>query len=115
MNVCDDEAYFLSKVADDVNDWSRRYPNTPDFSLDVRVLDGYVGQGYGKASPAVFDLIAELARLEGVLLDPVYTGKAFAGMLAEIDEGRFQGCRDIVFVHTGGVFGIFPQSCGFNT
>jgi len=47
------------------------------------------------------------------VLDPVYTGKAFAGMVAEIASGRFEGCRDIVFVHTGGIFGVFPQRAGF--
>jgi D-cysteine desulfhydrase len=51
--------------------------------------------------------------MEGLVLDPVYTGKAFAGMLAEIASGRFAGCRDIVFVHTGGIFGVFPQRAGF--
>ena len=72
------------------------------------------GEGYGIASPEVFALIAELARLEGLVLDPVYTGKAFAGMLSEIEGGRFEGCDDIVFVHTGGIFGLFPQADGFD-
>ena len=114
INVCDDERYFLDKVAADTADWRRRYPGVPAVQADTRVLDGYVGDGYAKASPQVFELIAELCRLEGVLLDPVYTGKAFAGLVAEIAAGRFEGCRDIVFVHTGGIFGVFPQSGGFN-
>lgn len=109
INVCDDEQYFLDKVASDAADWRARYPGVPETDSQVRVIDGYVGQGYGIASPEVFDLIAELAALEGVVLDPVYTGKAFAGMLAEIAAGRFQGCQDIVFMHTGGIFGLFPQ------
>ena len=82
--------------------------------VTARVLDGYVGEGYGIAGPSVFALIAELARLEGLVLDPVYTGKAFAGMLEEIQQGRFSSCRDIVFMHTGGVFGLFPQREGFS-
>ena len=112
VNVCDDEQYFLDKVAADTADWRRRYPGVPAAEPRTRVIDGYVGQGYGIASPQVFALIAELAALEGVVLDPVYTGKAFAGMLAEIAAGRFQGCRDIVFMHTGGIFGLFPQRAG---
>jgi D-cysteine desulfhydrase len=112
VNVCDDEQYFLDKVAADTADWRHRYPGVPATNSQTRVIDGYVGQGYGIASPQVFALIAELAALEGVVLDPVYTGKAFAGMLAEIDAGRFQGCRDIVFMHTGGIFGLFPQRAG---
>lgn len=112
VNVCDDEKYFLDKVAADTADWRQRYPGVPEADSQTRVIDGYVGQGYGVASPQVFALIAELAAMEGVVLDPVYTGKAFAGMLAEIACGRFQGCRDIVFIHTGGIFGLFPQRAG---
>lgn len=114
VNVCDNERYFMDKVATDAQDWLRRYPDVPQVDIEPRVLDGYVGDGYGLASPAVFDLIAELAALEGVVLDPVYTGKAFQGMLAELEAGRFASTRDIVFVHTGGLFGLFPQSQGFN-
>jgi D-cysteine desulfhydrase len=114
VNVCDDERYFLDKVASDIDDWRERNPGAPDAQVQPRVLDGYVGEGYGIASPEVFALIAELARLEGLVLDPVYTGKAFAGMLSEIAGGRFEGCGDIVFVHTGGIFGLFPQADGFD-
>ena len=112
VNVCDDEAYFLNKVASDAALWRQRYPGAPAVEIVPRVLDGYVGQGYAIASPTIFALIAELARLEGLVLDPVYTGKAFAGMLTELAAGRFNGCRDIVFVHTGGIFGLFPQRDG---
>ena len=113
VNVCDDEQYFLNKVAADAQDWQQRYSVAPLPDLDIRVLDGYVGQGYGIASQEIFKLIAELAALEGLVLDPVYTGKAFNGMLAEIAAGRFQGVSDIVFMHTGGIFGLFPQRGGF--
>ncbi len=109
VNVCDDEAYFVNKVAGDTADWQQRYPDVPAVKAAPRVLDGYVGKGYAVADPHVFELIAELARLEGLVLDPVYTGKAFAGMLAELQQGRFDDCRDIVFIHTGGIFGLFPQ------
>jgi D-cysteine desulfhydrase len=112
--VCDDEQYFLDKVAADALDWGRRYPQAPAVEVQPRVIDGYVGQGYGIADATVFNLIADLAALEGLVLDPVYTGKAFSGMLAEIAAGRFEGTRDIVFVHTGGIFGLFPQRSGFS-
>jgi D-cysteine desulfhydrase len=112
VNVCDDAQYFLDKVASDTADWRRRYPQAPAVDIAPRVLDGYVGEGYAVATPAIFELISALSRLEGLVLDPVYTGKAFAGMLAEIATGRFEGCRDIVFVHTGGIFGLFPQRAG---
>ena len=113
VNVCDDEAYFLAKIAADAADWRKRYPHVPPLDIEPRVIDGYVGEGYGIAGPEVFALIAELAALEGIVLDPVYSGKAFHGMVEEIARGRFEGCRDIVFLHTGGVFGLFPQAAGF--
>ena len=109
INVCDDEHYFLNKVAEDINDWKKRYPEVPAIESAPRILDGYVGPGYGVAEPHIFDMIAQLARLEGIVLDPVYTGKAFHGMVSEIAKGTFAGVRDIVFMHTGGTFGIFPQ------
>lgn len=110
INVCDDEAWFLDKVRKDIKDWAQRYQ--PDFdcsALDPRVIDGYVGPGYAIAEAEVFETIATVARTEGLVLDPVYTGKAFHGMLAEIKKGRFAGVSDIVFIHTGGSFGLFPQ------
>lgn len=114
VNVCDDEAYFVRKVGADIEDWQEQYPQAPRIDYVPRVLDGHVGEGYGIASADVFQLIRELSELEGLLLDPVYTGKAFAGLVHEIAQGRFEGCKDIVFVHTGGVFGVFPQSAGFD-
>ena len=109
VNVCDDEEYFLHKVTQDAADWRQRYPDVPAVDINPRVLDGYVGKGYAVADTAVFDLMAELCRLEGLVLDPVCTGKAFSGMVEEIAAGRFEGCKDIIFLHTGGVFGLFPQ------
>jgi D-cysteine desulfhydrase len=113
VNVCDDEQYFLDKVAHDVSDWQSRYPGVPHCNLQPRVIDGYVGPGYGIAEPEIFDLIVQLTRLEGIVLDPVYTAKAFHGMVNEIGKGTFAGVQDIVFMHTGGTFGIFPQRDGF--
>ncbi len=110
INVCDDEQWFLNKVAKDLDDWRRRYQLDIDTAaLDVRVIDGYVGPGYARATREVFDTIAELARLEGIVLDPVYSGKAFHGLQEELRRGRFGDSGDIVFIHTGGVFGLFPQ------
>jgi len=114
VNVCDDEQYFLDKVNTDLEDWHSCYPSAPECDIQARVLDGYVGPGYGEAETETFDLIARLARMEGIVLDPVYTGKAFQGMVSEIARGTFDGVRDIVFMHTGGTFGVFPQRGGFS-
>jgi D-cysteine desulfhydrase len=115
INVCDDESWFIHKVAADIADWQRRYQQVlPEPAPVAKVIDGYVGPGYGRATREIFELIAEMARLEGLVLDPVYTGKAFYGMLQEIGKGRFSGCEDIVFVHTGGIYGVFPQRHNFS-
>ena len=115
VNVCDDANWFVRKVNEDVADWAQRYaPGEAAPDLEVRVIDGYVGPGYARADAEIFATISQLASTEGIVLDPVYTGKAFHGMLAELNQGRFGDDGDVVFVHTGGIFGVFPQRDGFS-
>ena len=61
----------------------------------------------GARIPACRVAIRRLARLEGLLLDPVYTGKAFAGLLDLAEKGRLGQNEPIIFLHTGGVPGLF--------
>jgi D-cysteine desulfhydrase len=69
-------------------------------AADVHLLGGYIGPGYGKPSPEG-DVAAELAaRTEGLVLDPVFTAKAMAALVAEARSGRLAGA--VVFLHTGG-------------
>ena len=89
-----------------------RSPGFEDINTNPKVIDGYVGEGYGKASSVVYELISDLASIEGIILDPVYTGKAFHGMIAEIAKGTFSEAKDIIFVHTGGIFGLFASNEG---
>ncbi|WP_185230652.1 D-cysteine desulfhydrase family protein [Teredinibacter franksiae] len=122
--VCDSESYFNNKVVHDVKLWLARWGNRlSDITeeqligkLDVRTIAAYIGPGYAKGYSALFESIKVLAATEGVVLDPVYTGKAFHGLIQEIKQGRFEGVDDIVFVHTGGVFGLYPhkQEFGFD-
>ncbi len=77
--------------------------------LRPEILDGYIGPGYGRADPHVYDTIRRVARAEGLVLDPVYTGKTFDALLQEITAGRFVGSSDIVFLHAGGIYGAFPH------
>ena len=69
----------------------------------------HVGTGYAIPNPEDTPYIEELARLEGILLDPVYTGKAWAGMLEALQNGYFEDENDIVFVHTGGAAALFAM------
>lgn len=108
--VCDDKAYFQKKVREDMRDWQQRYGQPMDVnSLSVHVNDRYIGPGYGHATEEVFATIRHVAELEGIILDPVYSGKAFHGMLKELRAGTFPAGGDLVFIHTGGLFGLFPQ------
>jgi D-cysteine desulfhydrase len=110
MAVCDSELYFRNKVKQDLTKWQDRYGITCDIdALTITTNADYIGPGYGVATPEVYDTIHQVARREGIILDPVYTGKAFHGLLSLIRAGHFSSEKDIVFVHTGGVFSIFPH------
>ena len=69
----------------------------------------YYGPGYEIPSEEASEAIKYLARTEGILLDPVYTGKAFAGMLNYIREGKVPPGSTVVFWHTGGVTALFAE------
>lgn len=73
----------------------------------VRALDAYVGPGYSLPTEEMREAVHLLASLEGVLLDPVYTGKAMAGLIDQIRRGEFRRGENVLFVHTGGLPGLF--------
>jgi 1-aminocyclopropane-1-carboxylate deaminase/D-cysteine desulfhydrase-like pyridoxal-dependent ACC family enzyme len=70
----------------------------------------YAAPGYGVPSLTGQEAILQLARAEGILLDPVYTGKAFAGMRDLIDKGRLGSDEPIIFLHTGGLPALFAYT-----
>jgi len=74
---------------------------------EVVNTDAFVGKGYGLPSDAGDEAVRLFARTEGIILDPIYTGKAAAGLIAHIREGRFKPDDVVVFVHTGGTPAIF--------
>lgn len=74
---------------------------------EVVNTEEFVGKGYGIPSEAGDEAVRLFARTEGIILDPIYTGKAAAGMIAHIREGRFGPDDVLVFVHTGGTPAIF--------
>jgi len=67
----------------------------------------YIGAGYGLPTEAMGEAVLMLARLEGVLLDPVYSGKAMSGLIDLIRKGAFRKDERVVFLHTGGAVGLF--------
>ena len=81
-----------------------------DFShADVRVNDDYCAAGYGVLTAAEREAIALFARLEGILLDPVYTGRAAAGLIDLIRQGFFDKSARVLFWHTGGQAALFAS------
>ena len=73
----------------------------------IDVDDGFVGPGYGQPHPAMEEAVRLVAETEGLLLDPVYSGKAMAGLIDGVRRGRFRSGETIVFLHTGGSVGLF--------
>jgi len=82
------------------------------FGLDIpeemiECVEGYVGPGYSLPTPEMVEAVTLMARTEAILLDPVYTGKAFAGLMGLIRQGRFKKGQKVVFVHTGGAPALY--------
>ena len=101
--VCDDAAYFQEIVDRISAEATNRWPDLPRIrSGDVSIVEGYKGRGYGLSTTEEEASIECVARTSGLILDPVYTGKAFRALLCEPE--RF-GSRPL-FVHTGGIFGL---------
>ena len=78
-------------------------------SQDLSNDENYIGPGYGIATPGCVEAIRLLAACEGILLDPVYTGKAMAGMIDHIRRGEIDPGETIVFLHTGGTPALFAH------
>jgi D-cysteine desulfhydrase len=75
----------------------------------IELIDGFIGDGYAVPYAAAIDTIRQVARLEGILLDPTYTAKGMTGMIATIRSGGVRPGATAVFVHTGGGFGLMAR------
>ena len=126
--VCDDAAYFqdvAARISRDalpylVAQGELSAPQAAVWSASLKPADfsffeEYVGIGYALSRPEELEHIARMARLEAVAFDPVYTGKATFGMVNELREGgRLRSSENILFIHTGGLYGLFPVSRSFS-
>lgn len=81
---------------------------------DVVANCDYVGAGYGVPTPGMVQAVRMVAELEGILLDPVYSGKAMAGLVDLIRQRHFAADSDVVFLHTGGAAGLFGYPDAFD-
>jgi D-cysteine desulfhydrase len=80
---------------------------------DVIVLGDQLGRGYGEPTSAMIDAVRLVARSEGLLLDPVYGGKAFAGLIAAVRAGTWESDAPLLFIMTGGLPGLFAYEPAF--
>jgi L-cysteate sulfo-lyase len=80
----------------------------------VVVNSDYVGEGYGLPTDSMIEAVKMLAGFEGILLDPVYAGKGFAGLIDLVRKGYFKPDENVVFLHTGGSVSLFAYPNAFN-
>ena len=80
---------------------------------DVIVYDEYIGTGYGEPTESMIEATKLLARKEAILLDPVYSGKAFAGLIGLIKNKKFKKSDNVLFIHTGGAVSLSAYEWAF--
>jgi D-cysteine desulfhydrase len=109
ISVSRERAWFQQRIAAMVNDcaalldWPERV--APD---EIEIEDGHVGTAYGVPSPGGNAAVSRLAATEGVLLDPVYTGKAMDGLFGLVASGALARGSRVIFVHCGGSPALYP-------
>jgi len=102
---------LLRALIDETRDRFHIATEVPDDR--IRVITGYVGDGYGQTCAEDLAFIQDIASRTGLLLDPTYTGKAFRGTLREMQKGVLQNCERVLFIHTGGLFGLYNRRSEF--
>ena len=111
VNVAADREYFVRAIDDICQEAIQRFDLGVEVAeSDIEIIDGYVGRGYALSRPEELKLIREVARRQGIILDPVYTGKAFYGMVQELSRNPEYFGERVVFIHTGGIYGLFPKA-----
>lgn len=109
--VCDDVSYFveeITRIQREFQDWHGIDLEFED--LAEHIDDGYIGIGYALSTESELKELVKIARMEGLILDPVYTLKAFLGMVDHCRKGRIAKGERVLFVHTGGHYGLFPKA-----
>ncbi len=105
--VDETKEYFFAKIKSIISESEKILDHK--FNIDdseIKLIDGYIGPGYAIPYPEEITVIKQLAR-KGLILDPVYTGKTFYGM---IKEKEHLGFSNPLFIHTGGIFSIFAYN-----
>jgi len=103
-----DAVAAVKEYADAVSDFLKL--NIEVIPNEFEIEDSYVGESYGIPTEECINAIRLVAQTEGIFLDPVYTGKAMAGLIDLIKKGRFSSKDTIVFIHTGGIPALFAYN-----
>ena len=74
---------------------------------DMRVLDQYIGEGYGVMTSEVAEAIHIAAQTDAIILDPNYTGTTMAALIDQVEQGGFDNDETVIFIHTGGLPAVF--------
>jgi D-cysteine desulfhydrase len=113
--VCDTSEYFIERI-DAIN--KEAIPLTgKEIEIskeEIEINDKYTGIGYALSTPEELEFIKKIAVSEAVILDPVYTAKAMYGLYNEIKSDNLKSSDNILFIHTGGLFGLFPKQDQFS-
>lgn len=102
----------VHKLAQEVAEYAGVKGGVPREAVEANC--DYVGPGYGQPTEGMYEAVTLVARLEGILLDPVYSGKGMAGMIDLIRKGQIGGNETVVFLHTGGAVGLFGYTGFFD-
>ena len=109
INVKDNAQIFVDRIHELIMATKEKFKLDVTFAKEeLKIIDGYVGEGYAKSKKEELDLIKSVAQNTGIILDPVYTGKAMYGLLDQLKKETFSKGDRVLFLHTGGGFGLFP-------
>jgi D-cysteine desulfhydrase len=110
--VCDDKSYFertIARIAAEACAFDRSLPELAPNSTPLVIDDTAKGPAYGVMDDAQRRFLVRVARRTGLVLDPVYTGKALFGVAAAVERGEIARGADVLFLHTGGLPGLLAQ------
>ena len=99
----DDPETLTSTIKSLLGELDKRFGTQSEAQAEVFVNHAYRGSGYGQITQETVDAIRLMAKLEGLLFDPVYSGKALAGLIDQITIGALDDYSDVILLHTGGL------------
>jgi D-cysteine desulfhydrase len=108
--VCRNTLYFQKKIFDICLTVENELSS--DLHLDpaeINIDDGFIGPGYARVGPTEIKFIRDIAGNSGIVLDPAYTSKALLGLFTRVSESRFVRGSNVLFIHTGGQWGLLPM------